>query len=65
MKHFTQYILILLPIFFGQFLQASEADSALRIVGSIGGGASYHSGGFSGIPSVNTCCTTYPNTQSS
>ncbi|MEY5131776.1 MAG: hypothetical protein RL734_1843 [Bacteroidota bacterium] len=65
MKHFTQYILILLPILFGQFLQASEADSALRIVGSIGGGASYHSGGFSGIPSVNTCCTTYPNTQSS
>ena len=65
MKHYTQFILILLPIFFGQFLQASEADSALRIVGSIGGGASYHSGGFSGIPSVNTCCTTYPNTQSS
>ena len=65
MKHYTRFFLIILSIFYGQFLRASEADSALRIFGSIGGGASYHSGGFSGIPSVNTCCTTYPNTQSS
>ena len=54
-----------MSIFIGQFLQASEADTAFRMIGSIGGGASYHSGGFSGIPSVKTCCTTYPNTQSS
>ena len=65
MKHSTRFSLIFMSIFIGQFLQASEADTAFRMIGSIGGGASYHSGGFSGIPSVKTCCTTYPNTQSS
>ncbi|MFZ9977970.1 MAG: hypothetical protein ACO3GR_07760 [Candidatus Kapaibacteriota bacterium] len=65
MKNLKRFLPILMSIFIGQFIQASEVDSAFRFVGSIGGGASYHSGGFSGIPSVNTCCTTYPNTQSS
>ena len=65
MKNLKRFLPILMSIFIGQFIQASEVDSAIRFVGSIGGGASYHSGGFSGIPSVNTCCTTYPNTQSS
>lgn len=65
MKNLKRFLPILMSIFFGQFIQASEVDSVFRFVGSIGGGASYHSGGFSGIPSVNTCCTTYPNTQSS
>lgn len=64
MKNLKRFLPILMSIFIGQFIQASEVDSAFRFVGSIGGGASYHSGGFSGIPSVNTCCTTYPNTQS-
>lgn len=54
-----------MSFFIGQILQASEADTAFRMIGSIGGGASFHSGGFSGIPSVKTCCTTYPSTQSS
>ena len=65
MKNLKRFLPILMSIFIGQFIQASEVDSTFRFVGSIGGGASYHSGGFSGIPSVNTCCTTYPNTQSS
>ncbi|MFM6955834.1 MAG: hypothetical protein ACKOX1_04700 [Ignavibacteria bacterium] len=65
MKNLKRFLPILMSIFIGQFIQASEVDSAFRFVGSIGGGASYHSGGFSGIPSVSTCCTTYPNTQSS
>jgi hypothetical protein len=52
MKNLKRFLPILMSIFIGQFLQASEADSAFRFVGSIGGGASYHSGGFSGIPSV-------------
>jgi|GEM_PF-625688 len=65
MKNLKRFLPILMSIFIGQFIQASEVDNAFRFVGSIGGGASYHSGGFSGIPSVNTCCTTYPNTQSS
>ena len=38
-----------------------ETDSSLRIMGSLGGGVSMHGGGFKGIPSVQTCCTTYPD----
>jgi hypothetical protein len=65
MKHRIISVCILLNLISGSFLFSSETDSALRIVGSIGGGASFHSGSFSGIPSVNTCCTTYANTQGS
>ena len=65
MKHFTRLFLILMFISFGHCIQASENDGALRIIGSIGGGPSFNTGNFSGIPSVNTCCTTYPDAQGS
>ena len=65
MKHFTRLFLILIFTSFGHCIQASENDGALRIIGSIGGGPSFNTGNFSGIPSVNTCCTTYPDAQGS
>ncbi len=65
MKHFTRLFLILMFISFGHCIQASENDGALRIIGSIGGGPSFNTGNFSGIPNVNTCCTTYPDAQGS
>jgi len=65
MKHFFITIFVFLNVCIGSNLFGSETDSAFRIVGSIGGGISFHSGSFSGIPSVNTCCTTYPDAQGS
>lgn len=65
MKHFTRLFLILSFMFIGQHLHASEEKSAFRMIGSIGGGPSFHSGTFSGIPAVSTCCTTYPDAQGS
>ncbi len=65
MKHFFITIFVFLNVCIGSNVFGSETDSAFRIVGSIGGGISFHSGSFSGIPSVNTCCTTYPDAQGS
>ena len=65
MKHFIRLFLILFGVFIGQLLYASEEQSAFRMIGSIGGGPSFHAGNFSGIPTVNTCCATYPDAQGS
>lgn len=46
-------------------LKANDMDTSFRIFGGIGMGLSLHQGAFGGIPSIQSCCSTYPNVQGS
>lgn len=58
-------LLIVQALCIGSTINAQDIDSSYRIIGGMGLGISFNEGNFSGIPSVQTCCAEYTNTQGS
>ena len=58
-------LLIVQALCIGSTINAQDIDSSYRIFGGMGLGISFNEGNFSGIPSVQTCCAEYTNTQGS
>ena len=54
---------IILALLFASSVKSQETDSSYRIMSGLGYGISFHGGNFAGIPSVQTCCAKYQDSQ--